>query len=87
MLAVAGATLMEVTVLAADCTMRVAEPLRPPSEAVTVTDPAAFALVNPVSLTDAIDPEFTVQVADEFTLVVEPSVYVAVAVNCCVCPD
>jgi hypothetical protein len=87
MLAVEGATLTEVTVFVADCTVRVAEPFNPPSVAVTVADPAAFALASPVLLTDAIDPEFTVHVAVEFTLAVDPSVYVAVAMNCCVCPD
>src|SRR4029077_10421622 len=37
--------------------------------------------------TDAIVPELTVHAAVELTLAVEPSLYFAVAVNCCVCPD
>jgi hypothetical protein len=56
-------------------------------EAVTVVDPAAEAVATPAPLTDAIEPEATLHVAVELTFAVEPSLYVAVAVNCCVCPD
>jgi len=86
MLAFAGVTLTEVKVFVAAWTVRPAEPLIPFSEAVTVVDPVAFAVTNPVLLTDAIDPEAVVHAAVELTLAVEPSLYFAVAVNCCVWP-
>jgi hypothetical protein len=80
-------TLTEVTVFVVDCTVRAADPFIPLSDAVTVTDPAAFAVTRPALLTDAIDTEFTVHAAVELTLALEPSLYFAVAVNCSVCPD
>jgi len=82
MLAVAGVTLIEVTVRVAACTVRAAEPFIPLSEAVTVLDPAASAVANPALLTEAIEDGFTVHVAVELTSAVEPSLYFAVAVNC-----
>lgn len=83
----AGVTLTEVTALVAGCTARVAEPTIPLSEAVTVVEPATIAVVNPVLLTDAIDGALTVQVTVALTVAVEPSLYFAMAENCCVCPD
>jgi hypothetical protein len=72
MLALVGATLTDVRVLVAACTVRAAEPLTPLNEAVTFVVPADVAVANPDELTDATDPEATVHVAVEVTLAVVP---------------
>jgi hypothetical protein len=66
--------------------VRVALLLMPLSEAETPVDPDAFAVTSPVALTLAIDEAETAHVTLEFTLAVEPSLYFAVALNCCVAP-
>ena len=54
----------------------------PPEVAVTVAVPTATALANPVDEMVATELGVEVQVAMAVTLAVEPSWYVAVAVNC-----
>jgi hypothetical protein len=51
---------------------------------VTLVEPEALPVANPLELIEAIDELDTVQVTLELTLAVEPSLYFAVAVNCCV---
>jgi energy-converting hydrogenase Eha subunit E len=85
MLALGGATAIEVSVTPAG-TVIDAFPLIPPSEAVTVVEPAAMPAARPLEFTVATVGVATVQLAVELTLEVEPLLYVAVAVNCCVAP-
>jgi hypothetical protein len=73
MLAVVGATLTDVTVPVAACTVKDAEPLTPLTDAVMVVTPTAADVARPVVLTDAIDPAATLHVAVELTFAVEPS--------------
>ncbi len=81
-----GEIAIEVTVFTAEVTESVAVPLRPLSEAVTVVEPAATPVANPAELIVVTDGVALVQLAVELTFAVEPSLYVAVAVNCCVAP-
>jgi hypothetical protein len=84
-LALGGDTAMEVTVLA--CTVRVTPALVTPLRAaVTTLEPPATPVASPLELTVATDWVADVQVAVELTFAVEPSLYVAVAVNCWVAP-
>jgi hypothetical protein len=79
-LAVAGATAIEVTVLA--CTVRATAALdTPPNEAVTALVPTPVPVANPLELIVATEVVAEVQVAVEVTFPVEPLLYVAVAVN------
>jgi hypothetical protein len=80
MLAVLGDTEIAVGVFAT--TLSFAVPLTPPSEAVTVVEPAATPAARPVELIVATVVVATVQLAVAVAFAVEPSVYVAVAVNC-----
>jgi hypothetical protein len=73
MLAVAGATAIEASVLVATVTVSVAAPLIPLSEAVIVDEPAATAVAIPAVVMVAIGGEELVQVTDAVTLAVEPS--------------
>jgi hypothetical protein len=73
MLAVAGVTAIETSVLVATVTVRVAAPLIPLSEAVIVDEPAATAVPIPAVVMVAIDGEELVQVTDAVTLAVVPS--------------
>jgi hypothetical protein len=86
MLGLAGVTEIPVTVLAAAVTVKVATPLIPFIEAVTVVEPAASAVASPAELIVATAAFASVHVAVDVTFAVEPSLYVAVAVNCCVAP-
>jgi hypothetical protein len=86
MLPVAGETEIDVIVFVAAVTVSIAAPLTPLSEAVTMLEPAATAVASPVVLIVATPTVADVQVAVEVTFAVEPSLYVAVAVNCCVAP-
>ena len=86
MLAVAGETAIAVTVFAGVETFSVALPLTPLSVAVTVVEPAAIAFTSPVEVTVATVWLAAVHVTDELTFAVEPSLYVAVAVNCWLAP-
>jgi hypothetical protein len=78
-LAMLGDTVTAVTTFAA--TLRVAVPLTPPSDAVSVVEPAATPVARPAELIVATAEVATVQLADGVTFAVEPSLYVAVAVN------
>jgi hypothetical protein len=73
MLAVAGVTAIEVSVLAAAVTVRVAIPLTPPMVAVMALVPAATAVVNPVVLMVAVAALELLQLAVVLRLAVEPS--------------
>ena len=87
MLGLAGVTAIDVKVaIVAACTVRFAVPLMPLIAAVTVVEPAATAEASPEELIVTIAVFATVQVADEVTFAVDPSLYVAVAVNCSVAP-
>jgi hypothetical protein len=81
MLADTGDTEIDFTTFAV--TVSVALPLIPLSEAVIVVDPADTPIASPLELTVAVAELATLQLAEEMTAV-EPSLYVAVAVNCCV---
>ena len=86
MVAVAGETAMEASVFAGVAMVRVAVPLSAPMVAVTVVEPAATAVAIPAAVMVATLPFASVQVAEEVTSAVVPSLYVAVAVNCWVAP-
>jgi hypothetical protein len=73
MLAVAGVTAIEESVLAATVTVSVAAPLIPLSEAVIVDEPAATAVAIPAAVMVAIEGEELVQVTDALTSAVVPS--------------
>src|SRR5579859_7619029 len=83
-LAVAGVTAMEVTVLAV--TVSVAVPVTPLTVAVIGVVPAATPVARPAALTVATVGFALAQIAVAVMLAVVPSLYVAVAVNCCVAP-
>ena len=83
MLAVAGETVMDVSALAV--TVSVAVPLTLPAEAVMVVEPLATPVAIPAALMVAAAVEL-VQVAVKVRFPVDPSLYVAVAVNCCEAP-
>ncbi len=86
MLGVAGVTATAVSVFVAAVTVSLAVPLIPLSEAVTEVEPAATAVASPDMLIVAAELLEDVQLAVEVTFAVELSLYVAVAVNCCVVP-
>jgi hypothetical protein len=67
-------------------TVSVAVPLIPFREAVTVAEPAATPVATPLEFIVATDGVPEVQVAVAVTLPLDPSLYVAVALNCCVAP-
>jgi hypothetical protein len=73
MLAVAGVTAIEESVLSATVTVSVAAPLIPLSEAVIVDEPAATAVAIPAAVMVAIEGEELVQVTDALTSAVVPS--------------
>jgi hypothetical protein len=64
---------MEVSVLGAASTVRLAVRLRLPMAAVTVVDPAATAVAIPEAVMVATLPLASVQVADVVTSAVDPS--------------
>lgn len=89
MLAVGGVTAIEVRVgggAVAAVMVRAAVLLALLSEAVMVAVPVAIAVARPEALTLAAAVSELVQVTDDVTLAVELSLYVAIAVNCCVAP-
>ena len=86
MLGLAGVTAMEDSVGTAAVTAKLTLPDMPAEAALTEVDPAATPVTNPDVLTMAVDVLATVHVAEELMFAVEPSLYVAVAVNCCVAP-
>ena len=67
-------------------TVRLAVPLTPLKVAFTAAVPALAPVANPLALMLATDAEETDHVALAVTVFVEPSLYVAVAANCCVLP-
>jgi hypothetical protein len=73
MLGVVGVTAIDVRVLAAAVTVRVAVPLIPFSAAVMVVLPAATAVARPAELMVAVAVLELVQVAVEVMLLVVPS--------------
>jgi hypothetical protein len=73
MLAVAGVTAIEDSVLVATVAVSIAAPLIPLNEAVIVDEPAATAVAIPAVVMVAIDGEELVQVTDAVTLAVDPS--------------
>ena len=77
---------MAVTIFAAIATVSVEFPVTPLSEAATVVAPEATAVTSPVELIVATAGAATVQLAVAVTSPVEPSLYFAVALNCCVAP-
>lgn len=80
---VAGLGVTEIVRLA---TFSVALPLTPFNEAVTEVEPMATAVARPDALTVATAGLAAVQVAVAVTSCVDPSLYLAVAVNCWVAP-
>ena len=86
MVAVAGETAMEASVFACVAIVRVAVPLSAPMLAVTVVEPTATPVARPDEVMVATFPFASAQVAEEVTSAVEPSLYVACAVNCSVAP-
>lgn len=87
-LTVEGVTAIDLRVLVTVtvCTSRLAVPVMPLSEAVTLVEPEALPVTRPLELIAAIAELPTAQLAVELTFAVEPSLYFAVAVNCCVLP-
>jgi len=77
---------IELSVGALAETVSAALPLTPLIVALIVADPAATAVASPPVLTVATDVLDDAHVADEVTSAVDPSLYVPVAVNCCVAP-
>jgi len=73
MLAVAGVTVIDVSVAATAVTFRVAVPLTPFSVAVTVVDPAATPVARPAALIVAVAVLEELHVAVAVTFLVEPS--------------
>jgi hypothetical protein len=63
--------------------LSVAVPLIPLSAALTAVEPEAAAVANPLEVTLATAWVATVQLAAPLTSAVEPSLYCAVAANCC----
>jgi hypothetical protein len=86
MVALAGDTEIDVKAAVDAVTLSVADPLIPLSEAATVVEPAVTPVARPLEFIVATPGLATVQLAVELTLAVEPSLYVAVAVNCRVAP-
>jgi hypothetical protein len=84
--AVAGVTAMEARVFGAADTVRAALPLMPSMVAVTVVEPAPSAVAIPALVMLATFAFVSVQVADAVTSAVEPSLKVALALNCRVAP-
>lgn len=85
-LADAGVTAREASVAVEDATVTLDVPLKPFIEAVTVVVPAAAPVTSPPALTEATLVLAVTHVAFEVISAVEPSLYFAVAVNCCVPP-
>lgn len=81
---VAGVTAMDVNVAAV--TVRVVFPLTVPEDAVMVVVPADTPEARPDVLMVATEVAEELHVTDDVRLFVPPSVYVPVAVNCCVRP-
>lgn len=86
MLAVAGATAIDLSVFVPVCTLSVAVPVIPLRDAVTLVEPEATPVTSPLLLIEAMAELPTDQVTLELTFAVDPSLYFAVAVNCCVVP-
>jgi len=84
----AGDTTTEVRVFATTGagTVMVALPVTPLRVAVMAAEPAVSAEARPVEVTFAMAGLEDVQVADVVTFAVEPSPYLAVAVNCWMAP-
>jgi hypothetical protein len=85
-LALEGETAIDVTVLGTSATVRVEFPVIPFSEAVMIVEPEATAVASPVELIVATAALAAVQLAVAVTSAVEPSLYFAVAPNCCAAP-
>ena len=84
-MAAAGVTAIELNVAA--FTVKVAEPVMPPKLAVMTDVPTATPAAAPeVLLTVATPVVPEVQLEDAVTSLDVPSVYVAVAINCCGAP-
>ena len=77
-----GATVIDVRAFA--CTVSVALPAIVPIAAVTVVEPAATPVASPLELTVAMLEGVVLQAAVLVTDTVEPSLYVAIALNCSV---
>lgn len=86
MLTVAGVTAIAVSVFAGAETVMLALPLRPSMVAVMVVEPAASAVAMPEAVIFATLALASVQVADAVTSWEEPSLKLAVALNCSVAP-
>jgi hypothetical protein len=83
-LGVAGVTAMETS--AADTTVSVVLPVMLPEVAEIVVVPAATVVARPPAAMSAVAVLDEAHVAEAVRFCVEPSVYVPVAVNCCVSP-
>src|ERR1700687_3753793 len=81
---VAGTTFKPITT--GGVTVRLAVPVKDPAVALIVAVPTARATAAPVALTLAIAGPDEVHVAVFVRFCVLPSLYVPVAVNCCVSP-
>jgi len=84
--AVAGVTAMLDTVFIAAATVSVACAVKLPAVAVMVEVPAAIAFAMPELFTVATAVFDELQITPEVGVAVEPSLYFALAVNCCVAP-
>ena len=82
----AGLGVTEIDLSALAATVDVAVPLTPLRVAVMALEPAATAVAIPDELTEATAAFAAAQVAVVLTFPVEPSLYVAVAVNCMAAP-
>jgi hypothetical protein len=82
----AGVTAIEESVAAAIVTVRVVEPMTPPTAAVIAVVPAATPVARPAAETVAVPAIDEVQVAMAETSFVVPSLKVPLAVNACVAP-
>jgi hypothetical protein len=83
---VAGVIAIDCSVAVAARTVSVAVALMPFTEAVTIVKPEPTAVATPVELMVAMEVSAVLHVACELTSPVDPSLYVPVAVNCCVAP-
>ena len=79
-------TAIAVRVFGAPATVSVALPVMVSRLAVTVVEPAATAVASPDEVMVATFAFVSVQLAVVVTSAVEPSLYVAIAVNCCLAP-
>jgi hypothetical protein len=82
----AGVMAIEINVGATALTVRVVVPLTGPNAACIVDDPTATLVARPETEIVATEGFEELQVTEFVMVCIEPSLYVPVAVNCCVAP-